>query len=32
LFTDPKVIEGMAEFSKYMDEKTFKELTDPPQQ
>jgi hypothetical protein len=32
LFTDPKVIEGMAEFSKYIDEKKIKELTDPRQQ
>lgn len=32
LFTDPKVNEGIAEFSKYIDEKKFKELTDPPQQ
>jgi hypothetical protein len=32
LFTDPKVMEGMAEFSKYIDEKKFKELTDPPPQ
>ena len=30
LFTDPKVNEGIAEFSKYIDEKKFKELTDPP--
>jgi hypothetical protein len=32
LLTDPKVAEGIAEFSKYMDEKKFKELTDPPRQ
>ena len=32
LFNDPKVMEGMAEFSKYIDQEKFKELTDPPKQ
>lgn len=32
LFSDPKVIEGMAEFSKYIDAKKLRELTDTPQQ
>ncbi len=32
LFSHPKVIEGVSEFAKFVDEKKIKELTAPPQQ